>query len=211
LGSVVMLAGRLRDERLGPLNEAQHRQLGIIHRAAVSAATASSDLLTLTTPEEHYGGSRRFAIADTVAIVADVLRPVTEARGSELVVRVRDEGFRHGAVNGLTQTLLGLATRVALMTRDGTLELDVSGAEGDVVSFSLTGRGGSGTPPDEEGDPFLMFRSGRASEGYTLSSEALAFSAGRRRLRAMGSDLEVGTAADGALSLRFEMELPVAR
>lgn len=209
LGSVVMLAGMLRDEHAGPLNESQHRQLRIIHRAAISAASASSDLLTLTSPEEHYGGSRRFSVSDTVAIVADVVRPVTEARGSELVVREEVEGPRRGPENALAQALLGLAVRVALMTRNGTVALDVEGTEGETVSFSLTSRGGSRTVDDED-DPFLMFRTDPGSEGYTLSPEALSFSAGRHIVRAMGSDLEVGTADDGALTLRFEMTLPVA-
>lgn len=208
LGSVVMLAGRLRGEGLGPLNEEQHRLLAIIHRAATSAASMSSDLLTLTSPEEHFGGLRRFSVADMVASVADVVRPVTEARGSELVVRERVEGPRRGPASGLARALLGLAMRMALMTRNGTVELDVDGTEGDLVSFSLTGRDGSGTADHEE-DPFLMFRTGPGAEGYTLSAQALAFSAGRQTLRAMGSDLEVATSDGGALELRFELTLPV--
>jgi signal transduction histidine kinase len=209
LGSVVMLAGRLLDERVGPLNDDQQRQLRIIHRAATTAATATSDILTLTSPDEHYGARQRFSVKNTVAIVADVVRPVTEARGSELVVREQVERPRLGPTKGLTQALLGLATRVALMTREGTVELDVVGTEGDTVSFSLTGRGAQAATSHED-DPFLMFRTGPGSEGYTLSPEALAFSAGRRSLRAMGSELEVGLTDDGALRLHFEMMLPVA-
>jgi signal transduction histidine kinase len=129
LGSVVMLAGMMLEERQGPLNEQQQRQLRIIHRAATSAATASSDILTLTSPEKYYGASRRFSVTDTVAIVADVVRPVTEARGSELTTRAQVERTRRGPASGLAQALLGLATRVALMTRDGTVELDVDGTE----------------------------------------------------------------------------------
>ncbi len=210
LGSLVMLAGRLREERAGPLNEEQQRQLRIVHRAATSAASASSDILTLTTPEEHYGATNRFSVADLVGTVADVVRPVTEARGSELVVRVAVERPRRGPTNGLGLALLGLATRLALTTRDGTVALDVDGGEGDTVSFSLTGGGGSGTTGHEE-DPFLLFRTGPGSDGYTLSANALSFSAGRQTLRAMGSELEVVPAdEDGAVTLRFEITLPVA-
>jgi len=209
LGSVVLLAGRLQEERGGPLTEEQQRQVRIIHRAATSAATASSDILTLTTPEEHYRGSRRFSVGDTVTVVADVVRPVTEARGTELIVRGEVERARRGPANGLARALLGLTTRVALMTRNGTVELDVQGGDGDKVSFSLSSRGELGGA-HEEGDPFLMFRNGPGSDGYTLSAEALAFSAGRQILRAMGSDLEVHEANDGALTLRFEMTLPTA-
>ena len=208
LGSVVMLAGRLRDEQVGPLNEEQHRLLSIIHRAAASTATTSSDLLTLTTPDEHFRGSRRFSVEDSVTIVAEVVRPLTEARGSELVVRTEVGGLRRGPSQGIAQALLGLAIRVALLTRDGTVELDARAGEGDLVSFSLAGRGSR--PAARPEDPFLMFRSGPGSEGYTLSAEAVAFSAGRQTLRSMGSDLEIRTADDGALTLRFEMSLPMA-
>lgn len=209
LGSVVMLVGMLREERTGPLTEEQHRQLRIVHRAATSAASASSDILTLTSPEAHYGLRQRFSVAETIATVADVVRPVAEARGSRLEVRVEVEPSRCGPVNGLARALLGLATRLALMTRDGTLELGVEAREGDAVSFSLTGRGVPASARDEK-DPFLLFRTDPGSDGYTLSPEALAFSAGRQTVRAMGSELEVDTADDGTLTLRFEMTLPVA-
>ncbi len=76
------------------------------------------------------------------------------------------------------------------------------------MAFSLAGRGEHLTARQE--DPFLMFRTGPGSEGYTLSAEALSFSSGRQTLREMGSDLLVGTADDGALTLRFEMSLPKA-
>ena len=114
-----------------------------------------------------------------------------------------------GPANGLAQVLLGLAVRIALTTREGTVELDVDGAEGAVVSFSLTRRGGPGTSVQED-DPFLMFRTGPGAEGYTLSADALSFATGRQTLQAMGSDLEVGTADDGALTLRFDIALPSA-
>ncbi|MEX2471166.1 MAG: hypothetical protein WEA34_03245 [Gemmatimonadota bacterium] len=209
LGSVVMLVGTLREERAGPLNEKQHRQLGIIHRAATSAASASSDILTLISPEEYYGAPQRFSVADIIATVADVVRPLTEARDSRLDVRVEVDQPRRGPVNALTQALLGLATRLALMTRDGTVELDADARDGDAVSFSLTGRSAPGSAREER-DPFLLFRTDPGSDGYTLSPEALSFSAGRQTLRAMDSDLEVDTADDGALTLRFEMTLPLA-
>jgi len=209
LGSVVMLAGMLREERAGALNEVQRRQLRIIHRAAVSAASMSRDLLTLSSPEEEIRSDGRFSVAETVARVADVIRPVTEARGSELVVREGVQLPRRGPANVLAQALLGLGLRAALMTRDGTLQLDVAVTDGHGVSFALTGRGGGGKLHLEE-DAFLPFRSGDGSEGFTLSPEGLAFSAARQLLRGVGSDLEVGTTLDGALTLRFEMTLPIA-
>lgn len=209
LGSIVMLAETLREDASVPLSEAQHRRLNIIHRAAVSGASISSDLLTLTSPRTHYEGTRRLVVGDVVEAIANLVRPVTEARGSDFVV---DQGVtepRRGPGSAVTQALLGLALRAALMTRDGTVELRVEPGDDDMVSFSLSTRDGSpgGGPAD---DAFEIFRTESGAEGYTLSPEGLAFSAAREIIRSIGSELEVDRTPDGAFMLRFEISLPPA-
>lgn len=209
LGSIVMLAETLREDSSAPLSEAQQRRLNIIHRAAVSGASISNDLLTLTSPRMHYEGTRRFVVADAIEAIANLVRPVTEARGSDLVV---DQGVtepRSGPGSAVTQALLGLALRAALLTRDGTVELRVEPGQDDVVSFSLMTRDGSpgGGRAD---DAFTIFRTESGAEGYTLSPEGLAFSAAQETVRSIGSQLEVDMTADGALLVRFEVRLPKA-
>ena len=210
LGSIVMLTETLREERAGPLSEAQRHQLDIIYRAALSAAATASDLLVLTSREERYESARRFSIAETVNTVADVVRPVTAARYSELVVHNNDERYRMGPTAAVGEALLGLALRAALMTREGTVELGVSSDEGDILSFSVTSRGGGAEGANDRVDLLQVFRADPGSASYTISPEGLAFSAARETIRAIGSELHVDASPDGVLTMLFRIALPLA-
>ncbi len=208
LGSIVMLTETLRQERAGPLTQAQHHQLDIIYRAALSAAATANDLLTLTSREERFEVARRFSVAETVETIANVVRPVTEARRSELVVRMDIERHRLGPASAVGAALLGLALRAALMTREGRVELEASADEGDFLVFSVRSFGAGGAWADET-DLFHVFRLDPDSGSYTISQEALAFSAVREIIRSIGSELQVDATPSGTLALRFRVALPV--
>jgi K+-sensing histidine kinase KdpD len=210
LGSIVMLTETLREERSGPLSEAQRRQLNIIYRAALGAAATAGDLLTLTSREEHFERARRFSVAETVETIADLVRPVTEARSSELVVRKNDARHRMGPASAVGEALLGLALRAALMTREGTVELEASAGEGDILAFSVTSCGGGVAAEDDRVDLLRIFRVGPDSDSYTISPEGLAFAAAREIVRSIGSELHVDASPEGKMTLLFRIALPVA-
>jgi len=210
LGSIVMLTQTLREERSGPLTEAQRHQLNIIYRAALGAAATAGDLLTLTSREERFVSARRFSVAETVETIADLVRPVTEARRSELVVRKNDQRHRMGPASAVGEALLGLALRTALMTREGTVEIEASAGEGDILAFSVTSRGAAVAEANDRVDLLQVFRADPESDSYTISPEGLAFSAAREIIRSIGSELHVDTSPEGSMTLLFRMELPVA-
>jgi signal transduction histidine kinase len=208
LGSIVMLTEMLR-EQSGPLSESQGHRLNIIYRAALSAAATAGDLLTLTSREERFETVRRFSVAETLATIADIVRPVTEARGSELVVRQDVEGHRLGPASAVGEALLGLALRAALMTHEGKVELEASACEGDILEFSVTSDGAGGGWASEKGDPLQIFRTAPDSDSYTISQDGLAFSAAREIIRSIGSELHVDASPEGPLTLLFRIALPV--
>jgi signal transduction histidine kinase len=210
LGSIVMLTETLREDRSGPLSEGQRRQLNIIYRAALSAAATAGDLFTLTSSQEHFASARRFSVAETVEAIADMVRPVTEARKSELVVRNNVERHRLGPASAVAEALLGLALRVALMTREGRVELEASSDEGDYLAFSVTGHGAGAVPESDAEDPLQVFRTDPDSDSYTISPEGLAFSAARAIIRSIGSELHVDASPEGRLTLLFRIALPAA-
>lgn len=210
LGSIVMLTETLREERAGPLTEAQRHQLDIIYRAALSAAATAGDLLILTSREERFESARRFSVAETVETIADVVRPVTAARLSELVVRKNVERHRMGPASAVGEALLGLALRAALMTRGGTVELEASAGDGDTLTFSVTSRGVGVAEANDRVDLLQVFRADPESDSYTISPEGLAFSAAREIIRSIGSELHVDTSPEGSTTLLFRIALPVA-
>jgi signal transduction histidine kinase len=210
LGSIVMLTQTLREERSGPLTEAQRHQLDIIYRAALGAAATAGDLLTLTSHEERFVRARRFSVAETVETIADLVRPVTEARRSELVVRNNDQRHRMGPASAVAEALLGLALRAALMTREGSVALEASAGEGDIFAFSVTSRGAAVAEANDRVDLLPVFRADPESDSYTISPEGLAFSAAREVIRSIGSELHVDTSPEGSMTLLFRIALPVA-
>lgn len=208
LGSIVILTETLKGEKAGPLTQGQQRQLAIIYRAALSAAATAGDLLSLTSREERFESPRRFSVAATLDAVADVVRPVTEARSSQLVVRQGVEGRRLGPASAVGEALLGLALRAALMTREGTVEIEASAGEGDILAFSVTSSAAGAS--DDEVDPLQIFRADPGSDTFTISADGVAFSAAREIIKSMGSELHGDASPEGRLTLLFRIALPVA-
>jgi signal transduction histidine kinase len=210
LGSIVVLTEALREERAGPLTEAQQRQIGIIYRAALSAASTTTDLLTLTSPDELVGRQRRFSVSETIKTVADVVRPVTEARNSTLSVGGEVAGYRRGPESAFGQGLLGLALRAALMTRVGQVDIEASCRDANLVRLSVTVHDGGDAPATANVDLLQIFRPDAESGTFTIASDGIAFSAAREIIRTVGSELEVASLPEGGFCLSFSVALPVA-
>lgn len=229
LGSIAMLTATLLEERSGPLTEVQRKELGIIHRAAVTVTSAAGDLLTLWSEEDRAGRIVEFSVNDTIDRVANAVRPVSTARHSSLVVEHSVRGPRAGPALAITEALFGLALRGALRTRGGSVELrareDADDAE--IVIFSVsTGRGeagAGGSDPAALRDParsqkrypddplFRIFLPEADSGGFTLSAAGLDLSAAREIIRRLGSDLRLEAPGKEELRMSFPLRLPDSR
>lgn len=208
LGSIVMLADTLRGERSGPLSDIQKYQLDIIHRAALAVASTAGDLLTHMgeAPEKH---SRPLSVADTMEAVADVVRPVAEARRCRVIVQASVEGLRVGPTSALTRVLLALALRLADMTQDGSMELGARG-EGRVVHFSVRARGIRERVTVGADELLTVFCTDPNVGGPTLSVSALALSGARTMLEQLGSEFSIESPSRDELLVTFSMPLPPA-
>lgn len=207
LGSLVMIADTLRDSMTGSLDAGQERQLRIIHRAAVSAATIAGDLLSLVGDEVRYDPSDTVSLPEITELVADVIRPVTESRSSDLVVPDIEDGRRRGAPIALAQTLLTLGLHAALLTRDGSVELVVR-PDGDRVSFGVLASGAEGASTPNDPEDLSVLRTDTMTGRFSVSAHGLGVAAAREMIRRMGSDLDATATAGGELALRFELALP---
>src|SRR5690349_10056648 len=83
LTSILALAESLRDGRPGPVNEAQHRQLGLISSAALSLCETASDLTELARDGNGLADpvTAPFSICDTLLAVRDMVMPMAEEKG----------------------------------------------------------------------------------------------------------------------------------
>jgi signal transduction histidine kinase len=208
LGSIVMLADTMRDERSGPLSDMQKYQIDIIHRAALAIATTAGDLLTHMDedPDEH---PRPLSVAGIMQAVADVVRPVAEARRCRVMIHESVEELRAGPTSALTRVLLALALRLADMTQDGSVAL-VARAESGLVHFSVRAQG-LREPVTVGADELLtVFRTDPNVGGPTLSVSALALSAAATILDHLGSELAIESPARDELLATFSLSLPPA-
>lgn len=211
LGSIVMLTDMLRDEVLGPLTDAQARQVDIIHRAALGITHTAEDLLTLADERERTDRSETFSVTDLLELVEDVLAPVAESKGQSLRVHAEVEGLRKGPALALRDVVLSLGLRAALEGDGDEIELAAVEGEGDGVRFAVqTHRASDSSPSDGERRDrrtFEVFRIDRETGEFTISPEGLGVAAAMKILEGLGCELERnGVGPIGRLS--FVVELP---
>jgi len=208
LGSMVLLSGTLLEEQVGPLTEAQRKQLGILHRAAIGAASTTGDLLTLWNERELTESFTAFSVSQTIDRVADILRPVTESRRCKLLAEGAVGDPRTGPAVAVGRVLLGLGLRAALGTQDGTVAVRATADDVDRVGFSVDAEEGWATRNEDVADPGRVFLVDPDSGNFTLSPQGLGLSAARRIIRALGSDLTVDESRNGSLRMSFRLSLP---
>ena len=205
MGSLVMLAGSLKDGVSGDLNDMQRKHLGIIHRASMSLANMANDLLSMAGEEDGLDDDPGpLRIDEVMWTVADSVGPVAEERGLDLTVRAPGGGVRLGRARPLGRTLMNLALNAALLARDGALELAAEEA-GDTVKFIVH----AAAAAPEDGDVFRVFQTPGDADKYTLSRSGLGFSTARHLVRRMGSEIESEWSQDHGLSLAFALRLPL--
>ena len=209
LGSIVALAGSLREMSSGSLGETEAHQLGIIHRAALTAATMASDLLAVTEDDDTLAQPVRFSTGELLATVSDLVRPVTTTRSSELQVAHADGPPREGPAGAITQALLTLALRAALMTREGTVRLR-AGYEGDEAVFEVLTDGVETSSEAEALDHLRVLRMSTEGDSFTISSDGLAIEAARAAVARAGSELRLGPTPEGHLRMAFRVKAPAA-
>lgn len=211
LGSIVMLAEMLRDELLGPLTDAQARQIDIIHRAALGITHTSNDLLTLAYERELIDRSEIFAVSDLLESVEDVLAPVAQSKGQSLRVHAEVDGLRKGPALALREVVLSLGLRAALEGRGEELELGAVEEDGDAVRFAVQSHRPTASSDDgKRGDGGMLevFRIDAETGEFTISPEGLGVAAAMKILEGLGSELERNGVHGPIGRLSFRVELP---
>ncbi len=211
LTSILFLAETLRGGQSGPINEIQHRQLGIIYSAALGLTSVVSDVIELAR-----GGDRLmdkdlspFSIGEVFAAVREIVQPMAEEKGivMRLVPPTPDRFL--GSPTALSRVLLNLTSNALKFTDEGFVELRAQVQDGARVEFSVrdTGRG---IRPEVLRSLYQPFRRTHGRSGYTFSGSGLGLAICRKLVEAMGSDLHVETRPDWGTRFFFELHLPPA-
>jgi signal transduction histidine kinase len=212
LGSILFLVERVRRGLSGPVTPVQERQLGLIYSAAFGLSTLAGDVMELAR-----GGDRLvahaplpFSVQEIFHAVRDVVQPMAEEKGLQLVLQPLDGDWRVGHPQALNRVLLNLVTNALKFTTEGRVLLAARAVGQRRVEFTVedTGRG---LPPQVLATLFDAFRRRQAPGDYAFSSAGLGLSICRKLVERMGGMLGVETELERFTRFKFELELPPAR
>ena len=209
LGSILILAERLRYGGGGTLTPIQERQLGLVYSAAFGLSALAGDVIELAR-----GGTTLmdqppmpFLISDVLQSIMDILRPMAEEK--RLTVRCigPEADLRIGYQAALNRVLLNLATNAIKFTNVGSVDVTVRQLDRSRLEFSVkdTGRG---IPPQVMSHLFEAFRQRQITGDYAFSSAGLGLSICKKLIAAMGGELGVETELEKGTRFHFELDLP---
>ena len=209
LGSILILAERLRYGGAGALTPIQERQLGLVYSAAFGLSALAGDVIELAR-----GGTTLmdqppmpFLISDVLQSIMDILRPMAEEK--RLTVRCvgPEADLRIGYQAALNRVLLNLATNAIKFTNVGSVDVTVRQLDRSRLEFSVkdTGRG---IPPQVMSHLFEAFRQRQITGDYAFSSAGLGLSICKKLITAMGGELGVETELEKGTRFHFVLDLP---
>ena len=209
LGSILILAERLRYGSGGTLTPIQERQLGLVYSAAFGLSALAGDVIELARGGTTLMDQPRmpFLVSDVLQSIMDILRPMAEEK--RLVVRCvgPEADLRIGYQAALNRVLLNLATNAIKFTNAGSVDVTCKQLDRSRVEFSVkdTGRG---IPPHVISNLFEAFRQRQITGDYAFSSAGLGLSICKKLIAAMGGELGVETELEKGTRFHFVLELP---
>ena len=209
LGSILILAERLRYGSGGTLTPIQERQLGLVYSAAFGLSALAGDVIELarggTTLMDQ--PAMPFLVSDVLQSIMDILRPMAEEK--RLVVRCvgPEADLRVGYQAALNRVLLNLATNAIKFTNAGSVDVVCKQLDRTRVEFSVkdTGRG---IPAHVMSNLFEAFRQRQITGDYAFSSAGLGLSICKKLIAAMGGELGVETELEKGTRFHFILDLP---
>jgi signal transduction histidine kinase len=209
LTSVLFLAETLQRGQSGPVNEVQHRQLGLIYGAALGLSSVASDVIELAR-----GGAQLmereptpFSVVTVFESVRDIVRPIAEEK--QLAVRLVPPQVdqRMGHPVALSRVLLNLTTNALKFTTVGHVELSTREIGPSRVQFAVRDSG-RGIDPAIVSSLFQPLRSAGGRGGQAFSQTGLGLAMCRALVEAMGSELNVETRRGWGTRFYFDLTLP---
>jgi signal transduction histidine kinase len=209
LGSILILAERLRGGAGGDLSPIQQRQLGLVYSAAFGLSSLAGDVIELARGGTTLVDTEQipFSVSDVLQSIMDILRPMAEEKRLELKASGPSGDVRLGHPSALNRVLLNLATNAIKFTNTGSVCMSCREIDRTRIEFSVqdTGRG---IPEHVMGSLFEAFRQRQTPGDYAFSSAGLGLSICQKLIRAMGGDLQVATELEKGTRFYFTLDLP---
>jgi signal transduction histidine kinase len=211
LTSILFLAETLMQERSGPVNERQQRQLGLIYSAAFGLSSLTSDTIELARGGDQLADDRPtpLSVSELLESVCDIVRPIAAEKGLTVGVTLPTTDLRLGHALALRRVLLNLTTNALKFTERGSVDIVATEKSATRIRFSVRDTG-PGINPEALSSLFHPFRRIAKAGRYLFSGTGLGLALTRRLVRAMGSELCLETRATMGTQFWFDLELPPA-
>ena len=211
LTSILFLAETLMQERSGPVNERQERQLGLIYSAAFGLSSLTSDTIELARGGDQLADDRPtpLSVSELLESVCDIVRPIAAEKGLTVGVTLPTTDLRLGHALALRRVLLNLTTNALKFTERGSVDIVVTEQSPTRVTFFVRDTG-PGINPEALASLFHPFRRSANAGRYLFSGTGLGLALTRRLVRAMGSELCLETRPGWGTQFWFDLELPPA-
>ena len=209
LTSILFLAETLRNGNSGPMNDLQHRQMGIIYSAALSLISMAGNVIELVRDERSLLEKEPapFSVSHAFDSVYNLVRPMIEEK--EIIVRkvTPEEDHRLGFPLALSRVLLNLTTNAIKFTENGFVEIVATETGDGRVEFSVRDSG-PGIDPEAVDQLFEPFRSLPTRDRIGLSGTGLGLSICRRLVSAMGGQLQYESEPRWGTRFFFSLHVP---
>jgi len=211
LTSILFLAETLMQERSGPVNERQQRQLGLIYSAAFGLSSLTSDTIELARGGDQLADDRPtpLSVSELLESVCDIVRPIAAEKGLTVGVALPTIDLRLGHALALRRVLLNLTTNALKFTERGSVDIVATEKSATRIRFSVRDTG-PGINPEALSSLFHPFRRIARAGRYLFSGTGLGLALTRRLVRAMGSELCLETRPTVGTQFWFDLELPPA-
>ena len=211
LTSILFLAETLMQERSGPVNERQQRQLGLIYSAAFGLSSLTSDTIELARGGDQLADDRPtpLSVSELLESVCDIVRPIAAEKGLTVGVTLPTTDLRLGHALALRRVLLNLTTNALKFTERGSVDIVAIEKSATRIRFSVRDTG-PGINPEALSSLFHPFRRVARAGRYLFSGTGLGLALTRRLVRAMGSELCLETRPTIGTQFWFDLELPPA-
>jgi len=192
LNSIIGFTGLLLQRMVGPLNDEQAKQLGMVQESARHLLALINDVLDISKIEAGQIEVRRepFDVRETIAKAVATARPLARSKGLVLHVDIADDvATMIGDARRFEQVLLNLLTNAIKFTERGEVGIDCARTD-DTLSVRVTDTG-VGIQPENLELLFRPFRQIESGSTRRYDGTGLGLAISKRMVDLMGGSIRV--------------------
>ena len=206
LNSIIGFTGILLQGLVGPLNEEQNKQLGMVRSSADHLLSLISDVLDISKIEagQLQVACEPFDLRASILKAGQTIRPLAERKGLALSIEIsEDVAITSGDMRRVEQVLLNLLSNAVKFTEQGGISITCSSdADGYVVQVSDSGIGIGTEDKERVFRPFYQIDTGLSRK---YEGTGLGLSICKKLIELMGGTIWVKSSPEQGATFGFRL------